>query len=185
MRRSQAPGVMAAVARVERAGHEREVAPRQRTGVGMFLTDAIDVAGLAASEDLAHRLDIEGFGDVRVSDWPVFRLLLANGAVPIGALSRLLGISQQATSKAVFLMECRGYVARVAPTEDQRIREVLLTAQAYDAIDIGAQWATERHAQAVERWGDTQVQHVLTFLIQFADGCDRSEGRGRDLRSGR
>ena len=175
-----------AVARVERAESSRPgVTALLRQDAETLLTDAVDVAGLAAGEDLAYGLEAAGLADVRTSDWPVFRLLQASGPLPVNALAQKLGITQQATSKAVRLMEYRGYTALADSPSDGRVREVCLTPEAFHVIDLGARWAAEHHAHAVDRWGEIRVRQAVTLLTEFAAGCSRSGAKGRDLMSGR
>jgi len=178
--------VARAVARVERVEASRPgVSALLHQDAETLLTEAVDVAGLAAAEDLAYGLGAAGLADIRASDWPVFRVLQASGPLSVTTLAGALGITQQATSKAVRELGDRGYAALADSPTDRRAREVCLTPKAFRAIELGARWAAEHQARAIDRWGERRVRQAVTLLTEFAAGCSRSGGKGRDLMSGR
>jgi DNA-binding MarR family transcriptional regulator len=154
-------------------------------GIERRLTDAISVAGIAGSEDLAYRLAATGFDDLRASDWPILRLVLRRGPLSMGALSEALGVTKQATGKAVSDLSRREYVIRVGHAGDKRRKRVELAPRAFAALEAEEQWAAEHEARAVERWGADDVRRTIAILVRFAEDGQRFPGVGRDLRSGR
>lgn len=98
--------------------------------------DAVRAAGLAAGGDLAWWLIDNGFYDVRATDWPVLQLV-ERGPLGMCALAVPLGITQQATSKAVTCLERRGYVDRIRPQSDRRRHETVLTSAGRGLLVLG------------------------------------------------
>jgi len=147
------------------------------------LADAILAAGLAVSDDRASRLERAGFADVRATDWAILRLL-PHGGVPVSHLARPLEITQQATSKAIRSLEHRDYVTRLGALDDNRVREVWLTARGWALLAAADRWAGDHHARAVDRWGLHDVRRAATLLTGVVAASARYSGPGRNLRSG-
>ena len=93
-------------------------------------------AGLALNERVTERLHAAGFADVRFSHGFVFQHLVP-GPLPVGALARRMGVSQQAASKAAGELERLGYVVRVADTDDARVRQLALSERGRAAVAAG------------------------------------------------
>jgi DNA-binding MarR family transcriptional regulator len=76
--------------------------------------------------DLHSELRHRGWTDVR----PVYGfvlLALRTRPIPSGALSELLGVTKQATSKLVEEMAAAGYLTKTVGTEDARQKPLILT----------------------------------------------------------
>jgi len=146
-----------------------------------LLTDAILLAGLAASDDLTSWLAREGLTDVRATDWPILRLI-APGASALKDLVVPLGISQQAVGKSVASLVERGYVQRERSDEDRRVKRVTLTARGRALLAAADAWALDQQARAVQRWGEPEVLRTTAILTRFAERGARVPSQGRNLR---
>jgi DNA-binding MarR family transcriptional regulator len=121
-------------------------------------------AGWALAGEVQRRLEADGHGDLRFADGFVFQHLMG-GPLPVTALARRLGVSQQAASKTVADLERRGYVARAPDPADARARLVALTPRAEDAIE-----SARRHRAAIaedlaRRLGSRRVEAARRVLV--------------------
>jgi len=109
------------------------------------ITLAALYASRAMADDIELRLADDGFDDLRFSDGALLQHLAA-GAIGIGPLAELLGITQQATSKAIADLELRGYVLRREDPQDARVRLVRLSTRGRDVLA-----ADRLHREQLER----------------------------------
>ena len=91
------------------------------------------IAGSSANERLLATIRRSGHPQLRNSHGYVFQHLLA-GTPTVGELAELLGVTQQAASKAVVELEGLGYVERRPDPLDGRIRRLSLTARGRRAV---------------------------------------------------
>lgn len=111
--------------------------------------------------DLHTELRARGWTDVRPA-YGFVLLALQSGPTTSGALSDLLGITKQATSKLVNSMLDAGYLTRTIGTEDARERPIMLTDRGSDLlgvveriyVDLEANWAHVIGADELERLRD-------------------------------
>lgn len=136
------------------------------------------LAGRAMSDEIAQRLASDGY-EMRLSDRPVFPHLAA-GPVPIAALAGLLGISQQATSKAVADLERRGYVERGRGHRDRRTRPIFLSASGRLLVAAEKRYCIHLEADLAVQLGTGPTDVARAFLGGVVDvlGADNpSMGR--------
>ena len=120
------------------------------------------LAGRAMDDEIARRLTRDGH-DMRASDRAVFPLL-THGTATVTALARSLGITQQATSKALTDLRLRGYVERDPQPADARTRPVGLSAEGRRLSNADLQHRATLHDEMAERFGATQVDIACTTL---------------------
>jgi DNA-binding MarR family transcriptional regulator len=121
-------------------------------------------AGWALAGEVQRRLDADGHADLRFADGFVFQHLIP-GPLPVTALARRLGVSQQAASKSVADLERRGYVARTSDPADARARLVALTPRAQDAIEGGRRHRAALASELAERLGPRRVEAARRVLV--------------------
>jgi DNA-binding MarR family transcriptional regulator len=86
-------------------------------------------------------------------------LALQIGPIPCGALSELLGVTKQSTSKLVEEMAAAGYLTKTVGTEDARQKPLILTDRGRDLLhaveriygDLEARWGEVIGTEEVER----------------------------------
>ena len=108
--------------------------------------------------DLHAELRARGWSDVRPA-YGFVLLALQSGPTTSGALSDLLGITKQATSKLVTAMLDAGYLTRTIGAADARERPIALTERGSDLlavvaqiyVDLEARWAYVIGADELER----------------------------------
>ena len=117
--------------------------------------------------DLHAELRTRGWRDVRPA-YGFVLLALQSGPTTSGALSDLLGITKQATSKLVNGMLDAGYLTRTIGAADARERPIVLTDRGRDLlgvveqiyVDLEARWALVIGADELER-----LRHGLTAAL--------------------
>ena len=130
---------------------------------------------LTAEQVLADLAD----HDVRESDGYVFQHLVG-GPRAVTDLAGLLGVSQQAASKAVVDLERRGHVERLADPTDARVRLVGLTASGTAAVEAGRRSRAALVDRFAEVLGDRRVRQLardLESCIGTLGGMDALRGR--------
>lgn len=108
--------------------------------------------------DLHAELRVRGWSDVRPA-YGFVLIALQSGPTTSGALSDLLGITKQATSKLVKGMADAGYLTRTIGVVDSRERPLVLTDRGIDLlgvveeiyVDLEARWAGVIGADELER----------------------------------
>ena len=126
------------------------------------------LTGLALNERVLARLVAAGHGDVRFSHGFVFQHLI-DGPLPVGALARRLGVSQQAASKAAAELERLGYLERVACPEDGRAKIIRLTPRGRDAALTGRRIFSEIEAEWAEQIGEDLVRSLREAAERIAE----------------
>jgi len=139
------------------------------------------LAGRAMDDEIARRLTRDGY-DMRASDRAVFPLLM-DGAATVTALARSLGITQQATSKALTDLRLRGYVERDPQPVDARTRPVGLSAEGRRLSNADRQHRATLHDEMAECLGAAHVDITHTTLNGVIKVFgDREPERGRRFR---
>jgi DNA-binding MarR family transcriptional regulator len=131
-------------------------------------------AGLALNERVTERLHAAGFADVRFSHGFVFQHLVP-GPLPVGALARRMGVSQQAASKAAGELERLGYVERVADPEDARVRRLALSERGRAAVAAGREAREAVADELAEALGSRRaatLRRALLDALAAAGGLD-------------
>lgn len=146
------------------------------------LSLAVLFASRAMTDEIERRLADDGFDDLRISDRPLFQHLL-DGPLMIGALAGRLGITQQATSKAVADLEDRGYVVRQEHTTDGRSRLAALTPKGRRVIEADGRHRADLEHELRQRLGSRRIGPVRGTLLAVVDalGVERPN-RGRRFR---
>jgi DNA-binding MarR family transcriptional regulator len=125
-------------------------------------------------ERLHERLAERGWADVR----PAYGYVLGGvreGAMTVSDIAALLGVTKQAASKVVSLMERAGYVEYRADASDARAKLVAITPHGVafladaEAIyaDLEAEWAAVLGEPAIEAMRET----LTTVLRATNDGA--------------
>jgi DNA-binding MarR family transcriptional regulator len=136
-------------------------------------------AGLALNEQVAERIRVGGFPDVRFSHGFVFQHLVP-GPLPVGELARRMGVSQQAASKAAAELERLGYLERVLDPADARVRRLALSARGRDAIAAGRTARAEVAAELEKALGARRtatLRRALLDALEAAGGIDAVRAR--------
>jgi DNA-binding MarR family transcriptional regulator len=137
-------------------------------------------AGWAMADEIERRLAAVGYDDIRVADGVVFQHLVV-AAMPIGALAARLGVTQQATSKAVADLERRGYVERTADPADARARIVRLTARGEAVVAADREQRAALVEELAQRLGPDRAETARRLLLDVIEalGADEPIRRGR------
>ena len=107
--------------------------------------------------DLHAELRVRGWRDVRPA-YGFVLLALQSGPTTSGALSDLLGITKQATSKLVNGMADAGYLSRTIGALDARERPLVLTDRGHDLLGVVEQIYVDLEARWAETIGADQVE---------------------------
>lgn len=132
------------------------------------------IAGSSANERLLATIRGSGHPRLRNSHGYIFQHLLA-GTPTVGELAELLGVTQQAASKAVLELEGLGYVERKPDPLDGRIRRLALTARGRQAVRAArtARADLERELAArIEPRAMAATRRTLAALIDVAGARD-------------
>ncbi|MDQ2697576.1 MAG: MarR family transcriptional regulator [Actinomycetota bacterium] len=130
------------------------------------------LAGSAANDALLQLIRRGGHSALRISHGYVFQRLVA-GEPTVGELSRALGVSQQAASKAIAELETLGYVERRGDTSDRRVTRLALTDAGAEAVAVARRARADLERAVADRVGaaDLAAAHrVLTALLMQVDG---------------
>jgi len=129
---------------------------------------AVTLTGLALDAEVLRRLHARGFSDVRTSHGFVFQHLVG-GPLPVGALARRMGVSQQAASKAVRELERLGYLERTGDPADGRIRQVALSRRGSAVVQAGRDVRAELAGELAARLGRGRVEAMRGTLLELLD----------------
>jgi DNA-binding MarR family transcriptional regulator len=142
--------------------------------LAVVLQAAGRVVAARVVQDLAER-------HVRESDGYVFQHLLVE-PLPVTELAGRLGITQQATSKAVADMEARGLVRRVVDPGDARVRLVEMAPPGLAAVAAGRRSRAAIVAELTEAMGPLRIARLRRDLdAVLAAMGDADVLRGRRL----
>jgi len=122
------------------------------------------LCGLALNEDVMARLAARGHPALRFSHGFVFQHLVGE-PLPIGALARRMGVTQQAASKAVRELEGLGYVERTPDPADGRVRRVGLSARGEAAVLATRAARAELAAELAQRLGADRAERLRRDLL--------------------
>src|SRR5690606_12003547 len=106
----------------------RRAVPGERPveAADLDLTLAALLAGYALADEVQRRIAAAGFGGLRLAHGFVVQHLV-EGPQAVTRLGELMGVTQQAASKAAGDLERLGYVERRPAADDARVRLVSLT----------------------------------------------------------
>jgi DNA-binding MarR family transcriptional regulator len=140
---------------------------------------AATLTGLAVNDAVLRRIHAAGFPDLRTSHGFLFQHLVA-GPLPIGALARRMGVSQQAASKAAGELERLGYLARSPDPADGRVRRIGLSARGEAALRAGREARAALAAELAAHVGDDRLEAMRGALLDVLDALGGAEAvRGR------
>lgn len=144
------------------------------------------LAGDVSSEYLLQRVRERGHPFVRISHGYVFQHLIV-GTPTVSELAQLLGVTQQAASKAVVELEQLGYIVRQGDSGDNRVRRVTLTPAGRKAVEIGRDVRAVLEARMRELVGGADLdaaKRVIAVLLDEVGGIEAVRGRRVRARSG-
>jgi DNA-binding MarR family transcriptional regulator len=144
------------------------------------LTLASLFAGQALNEEVRRRIEARGFTGLRFGHGFLVQRLL-EGAQPVGALARDLGVTQQAVSKTVAELERLGYAERRPGPGDARVRLVALTERGREAVEAARAARAEVVAELRARLGPRRVDAAARLLREVIE----LHGGGADVRARR
>jgi DNA-binding MarR family transcriptional regulator len=127
----------------------------------------LGLAWVAYTDALHHRLTEKGFGDIRSPDGVLFRLLHHRKSMTVMEIAELLGVTKQAASQAVDLLEQRGYASRAQSPTDRRERLVSLTKQGAAARRAAIAIAGETERSLRTAIGTTSYEGFVAALHQL------------------
>jgi DNA-binding MarR family transcriptional regulator len=140
---------------------------------------AATLTGLALNDEVLRRIHAAGFPDLRTSHGFLFQHLVA-GPLPVGALARRMGVSQQAASKAAGELERLGYLARTPDPADGRVRRVGLSSRGEAAMRAGREARAALAADLAARLGEERLEALRGALLDVLDAVGGAEAvRGR------
>ena len=143
------------------------------------LSLAAMLAGLAMAEEVERRVAAAGFDDVRFSHGFVFQHLVA-GPLPVGALARRMGVTQQAASKAAGELERLGYLERVGDPDDGRVRRIALGPRGEAAVRAGREVREGLARELADTIGADRLETVRAALVEVLTAVGGAEAvRGR------
>lgn len=123
-------------------------------------------------EELARRLEADGFGDVAPAYHSLFENIDPNGT-RLTELAARAEMTHQSMSELVATLERRGWVERRPDPTDGRARLVCLTPEGRELTRRGLHHINEIEAKWQERWReagyDGQLRDVLGRAIAHAE----------------
>jgi DNA-binding MarR family transcriptional regulator len=145
--------------------------------------DTVGLPGLLRAARAAYRHAVsQAFAEAGFDDIPRNgAYLLArtrDNSSPLAALTRELGISKQAVSQLIDTMVMRGYLERVADTEDRRRMLVTLTARGEAAAAVSWRAASavdEELASRLPPDGVAALRAGLAVLAEIGMRADAAE----------
>lgn len=153
--------------------------------------ESIDLATLASiasdlgGEYLLQRIRADGHPLVRTSHGYVFQHLLED-APTVSELAVLLGVTQQAASKAVVELEGLGMVSRIPDSADSRVRRVSLTDAGRQVVEAGRAARADLELRLLGELGPERLataKVALVALIDAVGGIDAVRARRVRARS--
>ncbi|HLI88718.1 MAG TPA: MarR family transcriptional regulator [Ktedonobacteraceae bacterium] len=102
----------------------------------------------------------------------LLRILRRHGALSIGELARILGVTGSSATTACKRLEKEGLVTRERQSDDERMVRVALTEQGHEKVEA---WSQRRRALLVELLApldqeeQEDLQRLLERLLQGAD----------------
>jgi len=119
----------------------------------------------AFTADFERRLSDAGFPDMTFSlGANVLRFLSPGGAVRMGSLTEMSGVTKQAISQQVAYLEARGYVAVEPDAADSRAKLVRLTKKGQRSIEAGLSLFAAVERDWGQRFGGDEIRHLRTLL---------------------
>lgn len=139
--------------------------------------------GQAAAEAVREGLADQGHPALRVSHGYVVQHLLA-GPRAVSELAALLGVTQQAASKAVLELEELGYVASRPDAEDGRRRLVELSPRGLAVVESARRARRRLEEKLVRKHGAREVTRAKALLAAVLEDLGGAEAvRKRRVRS--
>ena len=143
------------------------------------LATLASIAGDVSGAYLVERIRADGHPTVRASHGYLIQHLIEREPT-VSELAALLGVSQQAASKAVVELEELGIVARLADTTDSRVRRVSLTRKGQGVLDAGRAARAALEQTLLEQLGPQRLADAKAALVSLLDivgGLDTVRGR--------
>jgi DNA-binding MarR family transcriptional regulator len=142
-------------------------------GQARLLLDAL--RALIRSQQISERANVACCG-MTVAQAATLQILLVDGPMRLGALSRRLGIAPSTLTRNVERMESRGWLERTSDPEDGRALRMRLTAAGRrKARDIERQ-SEESMRQLLARMPQKRRERVTGGLLDLLEAIDRIAG---------
>jgi DNA-binding MarR family transcriptional regulator len=129
----------------------------------MHLVALLHAAARGASEEVARRLDEEGFADIRPVHGCVFGNI-APGGSRLTDLAELSGLTKQAVGEVASELAQRGYLERVPDPRDGRAKILTLTERGQRAQRVGFRLLAQIEADWAERYGGEDTAALRRVL---------------------
>ena len=139
------------------------------------LSTLLSRVGAAFTADFERRLSDAGFPDMTFSlGTNVLRFLRPDGAVRMGSLTEMSGVTKQAISQQVAYLEARGYVAVEPDAADSRAKLVRLTKKGQRSIEAAQSLFAAVERDWRQRFGGDEMRHLRTLLEDILDSMNPS-----------
>lgn len=135
--------------------------------------------GFGVAERIQKELERAGFRGLTFSHGFLFQHLIVE-ARTVGELAALLGVTQQAASKAVAELERRGYVERVRDERDGRVRRVRLSERGWRSVEASRRARARLSQRWKQRYGASAIaaaRRLLTRLLGELGGVEAVRAR--------
>ena len=139
------------------------------------LSTLLSRVSAAFTADFERRLSDAGFPDMTFSlGTNVLRFLTPGGAVRIGSLTEMSGVTKQAISQQVAYLEARGYVAVEPDAADSRAKLVRLTKKGQRSNEAARSLFAAVERDWRQRFGGDEMRHLRTLLEDILDSMNPS-----------
>lgn len=138
--------------------------------------------GVFANQHVLAAMKRAGYGDLRESHGYLVQHLLRQPQ-SVGELSKLLGVSQQAASKAVAELTRSGYLESEAG-QDARVRWVRLSARGHAAVRTARRVRERLERRLLGKLGERRASALRADLLGLLEELDAIEAvKGRRVPS--
>jgi DNA-binding MarR family transcriptional regulator len=139
------------------------------------LSTLLSRVGAAFTADFERRLSDAGFPDMTFSlGTNVLRFLRPGGALRMGSLTEMSGVTKQAISQQVAYLEARGYVTVEPDAADSRAKLVRLTKKGQRSNEAARSLFAAVERDWRQRFGGDEMRHLRTLLEDILDSMNPS-----------
>jgi len=116
------------------------------------------------SDELAKRLDVAGYADLRPGHGCVFGNIDPEHGSRLTDLAERANMTKQSVGEVTTDLERRAYLERVPDPGDGRAKIIRLTARGHEAYAIGRQLIDDLERDWAERYGEQRVAALREAL---------------------
>lgn len=127
-------------------------------------------------DEMHRRLDVAGYGDLRLAHGYVLNAAAGDGGVTASGLAGTLGMSKQGSAKVLAELVQAGYVVRGEDETDARARPATLTPRGRAALDAAARI----QCQLEEEWSALVSPRDLVGLRRTLEAALDAAGGDTD-----